>query len=238
MIAIVLTTFLRPQLARETIQSILDNWVPDYGVLIVVDQSGTLCLDDPRVQEIGVPFDCGLSAARNYGVRCAALYHGCEHTLITADSIQFTAPYDFSDVYTNMRQYDLDLVGFDLAGRVPWEGKLTMDPTYGYPFKVHKRPYDGSSWLLNIDICRNFFLARTASLLAVKWDEDLKLREHEDWFWRYKLTGHHIGWTSTIQAQYVDCKPDEYVRYRNRMYREYDLMVRRKYSESTATNVG
>jgi hypothetical protein len=186
---------------------------------------------------VWVPFDCGLSAARNRGV-VAAAHYGCNHTLITADSIQFTEQYGFRDVYANLERYDLDLIGFDLKDRVPWEGKLTLDPARGYPFKVEKTPLpDGASWLLDIDICRNFFLARTASLNAVRWDEALKLREHEDWFWRYKLTGHHCGWTNTIQARYVDCKPTEYLQCRNRMYKEFELMVRRKY-ENTAANVG
>lgn len=220
MIAIVLTTFLRPELAKQAVDSILQHWREDYCLLVVAQSP--FRHRDRRVHVVEAPFDCGLSAARNLGVAEAAK-RGCRHTLITADSIMFTKD-------TNPCGFDLtemDLIGFNLVGRPAWEGELLYDPGRGYPFKVVQdtRPL----LVKQVEICRNFFIATTRSLAAVRWDENLKLREHEDFFWRYKLAGYRCLWVGRVRGEYVDSKPSEYVKYRNRMYREYEIAVRRKY---------
>ena len=88
---------------------------------------------------------------------------------------------------------------------------------------------DSGLFVWRCDICRNFFLAKTETLLRVKWDEDLKLCEHEDFFWRYKQAGYKVYWTGDISGKYIDFKPPEYVKMRTRMYTVFRKVLQKKY---------
>ena len=83
-------------------------------------------------------------------------------------------------------------------------------------------------WLC--DICRNFFLATTKSLLDVKWDNNLKMREHEDEAWRYKQAGYKVGWTDFCWGKYLPCTDNNYKKQRARNMSMGGGMVQQKYN--------
>lgn len=221
--AIIFTTFMRPELAKMTIASIKAN-LPDDSVLCVVEQGNELEAD------IHLPYDVGLSAARNAGVTWA-YEQAIPWCMITADSIQFTKKYDFNPHIHS----GYDLIGFDLENRVPYEGELwfNMDAGWPTPFKINKDYVPKINGIYSeIDICRNFFIAKTEALHLVKWDDELKLCEHEDFFYRFKQAQYSCAWTDSVQATYIDDKPEDYEKMRNRMYTEFRGKVRRKYERS------
>lgn len=244
-IAIIYTTFLRDALFQQTIQSILGLREEKQisFVLLIGDQN----LRGPQLSQqllyknyirvnithFFLPFDCGVSFARNYLMQYAS-HLGISYCLLTADSIAFTTetinrlPAAIQFLQNHPKA---GILGFDLKDRVPWEynmdirnnsffiskpGPLQTDPLTGLRFNY-------------CDICRQFFLAKTDTLLSVKWDEQLKIGEHEDFFWRYKLAGHKVCWTPDITGQYIDYKPAEYVKYRNRQYTEFRQILFNKY---------
>ena len=102
-IGIILTTFLRDDLMYRIVDSIIKNWKKEY-VLFIGNQSYTsdeqklkgfsdfcLHLNDPahlasnKIQYYNLPYDCGLSYARNYLVQ-KAHEAGCQYIFLTADS--------------------------------------------------------------------------------------------------------------------------------------------------------
>ena len=82
-----------------------------------------------------------------------------------------------------------------------------------------------------LDICGNFFLAKTQCLIDSPWDKNLKLMEHEDFFWRLKQTHWKVFYTNYIQAQHIKLhEPSpEYKKMRNRMYSVFRSMLKEKY---------
>lgn len=229
-IAIIFTSFMRHELGNKTLLSVYSN-LPAGADVCEVRQGEYAAWMNP---DINLEYDAGLSAARNAGVAWARR-NGFEWCVITADSIKFTDRYDLQTVCDDMNREGLDLVGFDLANRDPWEGSLELERAAPYPFRVHLgfgASQEGKTYK-RCGICRNFFIARTDALYYTGWDERLKLREHEDFFWRFGVEGmNRIAWTDTICAEYIDEKPDDYNSMRRRMYGEFADLVKEKYREA------
>jgi GT2 family glycosyltransferase len=239
-IAILLTTFLRDKLLDEAVNSIKANMDANY-VLLVADQGRNIAKKASTYMTgsclwFALEFDTGLSAARNFLVR-QAVTTSSDYCLVTADSIKFTKKYDFAPIIEFMKSDErIGIVGFDIKNRIPYEYDIDLIP--GKHFGL-KKPSNGLVSYNNIqfqqvDICRNFFLAKTQCLVENQWDEELKLAEHEPYFYELKKKGRwSVYWTNFIQGEYVDSKPPEYVKYRNRIYTEYLEVLKKKYDITT-----
>lgn len=229
-IALIYTTFLRPALARETIASIVKYRPPD-SMLFIGDQSrDAQILHRDWIRSYALPFDCGLSAARNLLVKKAS-EQGFEYCLVTADSIKFT---DQTVALQSVIEFlssrpDYGIVGFGLLNRTPWEFLLDIrDGRFLLSPASQTAEFKGISYG-QCDICRNFFLAKTKALLEVGWDNELKLAEHEDFFYRFKQAGWKTFFTKQVQAEYIISKPIEYLAFRNRMYQEFRNKLMQKH---------
>lgn len=196
------------------------------------------------------PFDCGLSAGRNRLVQLAK-EKGCDLCLISADSIAFKDMRRLSTVIASVLEAEFDLIGLNLENRIPWEAKtlnLIEGDSFELDFLRTKRgQYNDHAVGRTIDknlsagrvvdgvvaypceLVKNFFVARTDALLASPWDENLKLFEHEDFFYRFKQAGFKVAWTPDVTGEYVDHKPADYNRYRQRMYTEFKAILQKKY---------
>jgi len=186
-IGIIYTTFLRNKLMNETIQSILDNWKNNY-ILLIGDQNNTnnqiekqLWLSNIKhentmknIHYYHLLYDCGLSYARNYLIN-KAYKMGIKYCLLTADSIKFTQPYNLQPVINFLEEKpERAIVGFDLLNRQPFEYDLTISKKYG-KFLLKSPSNEQIGDFLPCDIVRNFFLAKTAILKEIQWDNQLKL---------------------------------------------------------------
>jgi GT2 family glycosyltransferase len=238
-IAILYTTFLRDELMAHTVKSIQDNWQNNY-TLLIADQGY------PRVEKLKaynqpknntyyviLPFDCGLSEARNFLVECASQLK-IKYCLLTADSIAFMAKYDFEPIIAKFESDpSIAIIGLNLKDRVPWEGNLDI---VNGSFRFTKVMPSGEPYTQS-DICRNFFIARTEALLANPWDKHLKLCEHEDFFWRLKTGGYKnnkVLFTPQIKAQYIKAySTPEYQLHRQRLYGEFKQKLLAKYNLRT-----
>lgn len=244
-IAICLTSFLRDNLLYTTLQSIAD-FLPENCIVLIADQGyssseKTLNCDYfsslMTCERLFLSFDCGLSSARNQLVeRAQALNY--DYCLITADSIQFTDKYDFIPYISFLESnVDYGIVGFNLNNRQAWEGELEL--ILNSNFLVKQLNIETASFIsyqnikfYNCSVVRNFFLAKTQCLLDNRWDDDLKLCEHEDFFWRLKQTKWKVFYTDSLSARYVKSQNKEYNEYRQRMYSEFKTLLMRKYKLS------
>jgi hypothetical protein len=249
-----ITTFLRDELMYETVNSIVENGTKDLLILI-----GDQNLPDDferqdtpkskfyinliktlpdRVVIYPLPYDCGLSAARNFLVKKAA-EHGCQQVIISADSIQLR-PDDFK-LLDRVQEYlhlfpEIDIVGFNLENRVAWEWNIEIQngafylskPRFGFYWDdpVSKERFK----FIKCEVIKNFFLAKTDILLENPWDETLKLCEHEDMMYRLKLAKVNIYWTDKVKGVYKDVKPEQYTLMRQRMYTEFQELLKKKYN--------
>ena len=240
-IAIIYTTFLREELAERTIKSIVDNWRDDF-VLMIADQGENFKKLDfyeklypgKAIEYTKLPFDCGLSLARNVLVQ-EAMDRGIKYCIVTADSIEFTPAtvkkLDSATVFLNSVD-KAGILGFDLKDRIPWEYDMELGDE---DFILTKNVLMCIDILTSLrvkkcDICRQFLIAKTWALQHVRWDNDLKTADHEDFFWRFKQAGYGVYWTPDIVANYIKCVPHEYLLYRKRMYKEFRKVLQKKYN--------
>ena len=235
-IAVCITTFLRDTLLYKTIQTIVDNYTDNLIVLIAdqgyADKEKAITMEyfSQRIslEYHRLPFDCGLSAARNALINRA---HQLEipYILMSADSIQFTQSYDFSHVISFLEADEKrGLVGFELENsKMAWEFLMNVtlrgiELTYPTE-RINFNNID----FIKVDICRNIFLAKTHTMLNL-YDEDLKLGEHELSFLEYKKRAFEAFWTKHLSFKRNNsvCSK-EYRSYRNRLS-DYLSVVKQK----------
>src|SRR3989304_2225085 len=230
-IAILYTTFLRNDLAFKTIQSI-QPFLNEHTILLIADQN----LPERRINinpnwhytiNYSLPFDCWLSYARNFLVDRAKDF-GYDYSIISADSIQFIKDTEnlTSAIKYLSENTNIGLVGFNLNDRQAWEGYIDLIPNLYFKIKQLNLQQDDCFLFEGLrfypcEVIRNFFLAKTECLINNKWDENLKLGEHEDYFYRLKQTQWTVNYCPDISANYINEKPEEYLKYRQRMYSEF-----------------
>ena len=254
-IGIVITTFLRDELLEKSIKSLelvtsQLNIYPNWEI-IIVDQNPTEEKFNKYVDYhhlchyYNSPYNSGLSYNRNWGVQRAKEL-GCDYILIGSDSFLFNESLNWIDclckelgTFKLTKEHNFDLIGFALTGCLcGWEAKLTLIPNEGFELDfIHKE--DSSDFyshfhpfhcrIYRCDILRNFFLATTESLINVKWDENLLLGEHEDFFYRYKQAGYKVGWTNLITAEKMNDRPNEYAEFRRKNFNEGIIKLKEKY---------
>lgn len=240
-IGIIITTFLRDELLFKTVQSILDNWIEGFEI-IIVDQGEVTAKkhewinQQSKVHYIPVLFNSGLSYGRNVGVQKAKQL-GCEYILLSSDSFLFNNTIQkLPEIINLLNTTDYKLIGFNLLGSVcRWEGFLNL--IEGKCFELDfVHPNDtvliNDIPLLNVECMRNFFLAKIDVLLNCKWDENLLLGEHEDMMYRLKLQQVKCGWTNIINATKMKDRPTEYAKFRKTNFNNGLQYLRKKYNIS------
>jgi len=230
-IAILMTTFLRNKLANITIQSILPQLSEDC-ILLIADQNKPeqQLILDPNWNYVfyySLPYDCGLSFARNYLVD-RAFEMNVPYCLLIADSIQFLQVYNFQPFIEFLEEKpERGLVGFDLLKKkCPWEYNMKLTES-GIKFSHSDKTVEFKGiTFLKCDICTNVFLAKTKTLLNL-WDNEQKLAEHELAFFEYKKRGYEVHWTDSIQLRRYALQTEEYTICRKR-WKDYKDLAKRK----------
>ena len=247
-IGIILTTFLRDDLMYKIVQSVLDHWNKDY-ILFVGNQSyqtdeermkgfSNFGLNITNISRVDVryynlPYDCGLSYARNYLVQ-KAHEAKCNYIFLTADSYEFR-DYDFSKLIEFLESNkDNGIIGFVEENKPDpnWKYDLELVPNNCFLLKKPRRKIIEFKSLKfqPCDVVQNFFLAKTETLLKCSWDNELKLTEHEDFFYRLKNeTSYKVYFNDSIRCKYINKKPKDYSEKRQRIYNVYKLKLQDKY---------
>jgi glycosyltransferase involved in cell wall biosynthesis len=250
-ISIILTTFKRPNLLKQCLQSIVNNWPADIecvllvgnqcmkGDVLVVEESYNLLYDfiqsnpDKNIKHIELDYDCGITKARNELINRSKLMN-CDYTILTADSICVDSSlHNLKFVIASMIDQQFDLIGFNLLNRVNWEGWITLNKeerVFELDFIDPKEKE--SSLFVPCSIVRNFWIAKTDTLTAVSYDEDLKMCEHELWAWQYNKAGFKIGCTNFITGTYVksDDTNTEYKTVRQKNFNDSKRILLQNYN--------
>ena len=223
-VSLIITTCLRDELLSKSVESILPYLNEDLQ-LIVVDQDPTLNKVEyfSNWHYISIPYNSGLSYARNIGV-LKAKELGCKYVIIGSDSFLFNKSIKKIDNLIHNNLYGYDLLGFELSGCVcDWECYLKLVPEKYFELEFIEKDMSFSQQdnfkLFGCDIVRNFFLAKIDTLIDSPWNNELKLAEHEAFFYEYKQRGYKVGWTDLISANKMKDRPDNYSKLREENFR-------------------
>jgi hypothetical protein len=239
-VALLITAFLRDNLFFKTLQTIVD-FFPDNCILLIADQGYNSQEKNEFIQSIKekipceyyrTPWDSGISYNRNFLVEKANELE-CSYILMMADSLQLTSKPNLQPIIEMLESNpNYGIVGFSLENYPVWRGTLDLIPGQHFLVDVPKEKpiiYNGISFL-PVDHVSNFFLGKTKVLLENKWDENLRLMEFEDFFWRLKTnTPYKVFYTDFIKGKHIKNRNGEYEQYRGRATKEYNKLVEEKY---------
>jgi GT2 family glycosyltransferase len=226
-----ITTFKRPEAVAQLLRSIAPRY-PDAAIYVgdqgeVLDENlydglaeelsaaGLVTAPDVRL----LPFDCGLSAARNHLVTTTPR----EYKLILDDDFAFT---DDTRIERFLRLLDTHPEAGIVGGNVHRDGEAELfdfriDRTAGTTFRpiVDDSPYsvrDGVRYR-ETDCVVNFALIRRDLFDHVLWDPELKVGEHGDFFFRMLDTPYSVLHTPDVAVDHLHPEEDpDYARYRGR----------------------
>lgn len=255
-IGIILTSIERPLALKKSVESIIAQWQENW-VLFIGDQneyhseSTAIILNiihdnpDKEIQHYKLEYNCGISKARNELIHKASLW-GCEYVLLTADSIIFdNSMPDIAYLEPCFQKSErkewsyYDLIGLDLCNRIGWEAKLNLIPGQSFELDFIEKNPGEKAWLVgdnifdvwSCDIVRNFWIAKTDSLMKVMYDDSLIMCEHEDFFWRAKLQGLIVGCTNLCSGTYLKTESNEtYKKVREENFRKGQQILLKKYN--------
>jgi GT2 family glycosyltransferase len=199
-ITAVIKTFERPDKLHKLVKSIRQYY--PHLLIIIIDDSRVPSTQawDNHCQYIFTEYDIGLSEGRNRGVALV----DTPYTLLLDDDFQFTKKTKIEKFLKILDSTKFDLIGGDVVdfGILTrfFRGYLKIENFHLYlenepnPIKLEGLP--------KYDFVINFFLARTSLLRDHPWDPDLKIREHEVFFWRLKQSGANITFTDTVKIDH------------------------------------
>jgi glycosyltransferase involved in cell wall biosynthesis len=174
-------TFERPRILRRLLASIRRLY-PTLEV-VVVDDSRT-SVPHEGVRMITMPYDSGVAAGRNQGLRHVTT----RYVLVLDDDVVFSRHTRLGHALALMERYpQIDIMGGQLIDLPFFKARWSADASEAI-FPTDARPALplGSS-IGGLAICAkvpNFFIARRDRLALVPWDPELKRMEHADFFTR------------------------------------------------------
>lgn len=226
-----ITTFKRPEAVAELLRSIPARY-PDAAIY-VADQGDALDDDlyDALRAELSaaglvtppdirhLPFDCGLSAARNHLVTTTPR----EYKLILDDDFAFTDGTRIEKFLTLLEaRPEAGIVGGDVTrDGVAERFDFRIDRTERTTFRplVDDAPYSVLDGVRHreTDCVVNFALMRRDLFTHVLWDPELKVGEHGDFFFRVLDAPYSVLHTPDVTVEHLDPLEDpDYARYRGR----------------------
>ena len=229
---IVVSTFDRPRCLDRLIRSIL-KYYPNIPIIVV--DNGIVEYNPPKlfnshVKVLRIKKDAGLSACRNMAVE----HVKTEYLFIIDDDVIFTDTTkieNFLSVLYEDRHIDIvggllwdeDNVELPATHKIPGRENLIAqcdidleivgDTLFKYPSPASRKKTKHRLNYKYVDYVINFFLARTKLFKDIRWDNDLKLAEHFDFFLRLKnMTseyGRRVAFTPDVKADHKNDSREE-----------------------------
>ncbi len=180
LLTVAVKTFERPREALRLISSVRQVF---DGRIVVADDSRTpLEVDDPLIDVIPLPFNSGVSVGRNAALDAV----DTEYVLVTDDDIVFTHMSDIGGAVAYLEDNpEVDAVGLLRVDLPRWGA---IDPGADALFPGHrppKRPHGELIGGLPVRVKLQLpFVARTEALRRVRWNENVRMLDHADFFSR------------------------------------------------------
>lgn len=210
--------FKRPHAVKNLYESIR-NFYPNLKIVIVDDSEEAMdqSIFDENVNYIHTEFDIGLSAGRNLGIKNI----DTKYFLLLDDDFLFIEDTKIEKMYDILENKGFDIVagGVHDFGTKPrsFQGIFKKkDTTLMLLDKSYRKKHNGYKCY---DYVINFFLGKTDLIKNNLWTPELKLAEHEDFF--YNLSKNRNVNMTAIKDVYVEHYPENtmsYDEYRDRFY--------------------
>lgn len=186
-VTIIFKSFERQKMAKRLYRNI-QSYYPGINVIIADDSSKPLDLQGDSLQVIQLPFNSGLS----YGLNRALEKVMTPYVMRMDDDELLTLKTSLGAQVKFLEEHpEVDLVSF-CALRAIWcvdpdkaVSEYTVFNMQGAPKPLcipHMTQIDGNHFVLGK--VPNRYVARTKKIREVGWDENIRMLDHHDFFWR------------------------------------------------------
>lgn len=177
-LTICIKTFERPKCLEECINSIR-TFYPNVKIF-VADDSEQPTYNNKADEYHFLPFDTGLSYGRNFlldKVKTKFIMFIDDDTIFTSNECL----EKMTSVLKNNQEIDLvagSIIGNNFFGCLNKDGEILFRDQLKY--RKITNGYKIYDYVLNL------FVARTEKIKKIRWNNELKIVEHMDFFWRAK----------------------------------------------------
>lgn len=238
-ITVIIKTIDRTDCLKKLVKSILRKY-PNIRILIG-DDSKVSCrtmmesaFPKGNIEVFELPYDCGLSYGRNVLVKQVTT----PYFLLCDDDFIFDKKTDVAKALALLKEHDVDIIGGYMRNYKiikGWKDKVIclgqkilryeLPTNYigtlrqeGSTFYAHYIIHEYPEFTVT-DLVPNFFIAKTEVICKQNlWDEDLKLQEHTEFFYRAKQNGLKVAFTNHLSSQHHPVHSKNYGKLRGRNY--------------------
>ena len=235
-VTVIFKSFERQKMAKRLYEN-LQEYYPGISVIIADDSSTPLELQGDSLEIIQLPFNSGLS----YGLNRAIEKVKTPYVMRMDDDELLTLKTCLGDQVHFLENHpEIDLVGFCTLTAIRCKNpdeevsKFTSFSMRGAPKPLripHMTQIDGNHFVMGK--VPNLYVARTDKVRSVGWDENLRMLDHQDFFWRAAGNLVSVIALGTAVFHYHNPFQKHYQKYRQDVEgdREYITQKRKKEKE-------
>ena len=235
-VTVIFKSFERQKMAKRLYEN-LQEYYPGISVIIADDSSTPLAFQGDSLEIIQLPFNSGLS----YGLNRAIEKAKTPYVMRMDDDELLTLKTCLGDqVHFLEKHPEIDLVGFCTLTAIRCKNpdeevsKFTSFSMRGAPKPLripHMTQIDGNHFVMGK--VPNLYVARTDKVRSVGWDENLRMLDHQDFFWRAAGNLVSVIALGTAVFHYHNPFQKHYQKYRQDVEgdREYITQKRKKEKE-------
>lgn len=208
----IVKTFERPACLQRLLKSIARHY-PGLTVLVADDSLNPLSAIDGAKTVIQLPYDVGIARGRNTLLNAV----DTPYFLLLDDDFIFSERTNLQLMYDVLSNTTFNLVGGRIGRFIG--GIFSKRGRSLHICNRHNLGYESGYPIYECVL--NFFMAETAAVREVHWDDNLKRREHVDFFLRGRQTlritavdsyVHHVRTTGnrTADIEYGRIKRNRY----------------------------
>lgn len=230
-VTIIFKSFERQNLAKRLYRNI-QSYYPGVRVIIADDSSKPLDLQDDSLQVIQLPFNSGLS----YGLNRALEKVETPYVMRMDDDELLTVKTFLGDQVKFLEMHpEVDLVGFCTLTAIrcmnPDEevSRFTTFSMKGAPKPLripHMTQIDGNHFVMGK--VPNLYVARTDKVRSIGWDENIRMLDHQDFFWRAAGNLVSVIALGTAVFHYHNPFQRHYQKYRQDVERDKNYIAKKR----------
>ena len=226
-----ISAFRRPECVERLVAS-LRRYYPDMPIIVADNGDRPARLDETdRVTYFVLPFNCGLSAARNRLVKELRTPY-----LFLLDDDYVATEETRVEAFLDVLHHDPEVgcVGGAMYDSRPERDTLLIEYACDlerfrdrlisrHNAEPNRVTANGTAYRI-VDVVLNFGLWRREMLADHRWDERLKVQEHHDYFWSVKLGERwRVAFCPFVRARHDrERPPDDYSAFRNQSEKYFE----------------
>ena len=235
-VTIIFKSFQRQEMAKQLVKSIRKQF-PEIKIVIADDSEKPLMIEDPNLEIVQLPFNSGLSRGLNAALKKVST----PYVMRMDDDELFTCRTKLVQQLHFLKNHeDIGLVGFGVRDSLRWNSLKKRYNTYAKQTMHNAGRATSVAPMTRIDEAHvvfakvpNVFLARTELVKKVGYDNNVRMLDHNDFFFRASGVIVSVLAEDTIIYHRHNFFDKGYMMFRNDTARDLQIINRSRNIESS-----